>query len=86
MKNTSARERFAVLIVWWNGEEFCALAHDGGRGAIRVYPVHEYDARLDLGRDEPLLFCPVEDQAVAYTQGTPGRGGAVQIPTRLAPA
>jgi hypothetical protein len=76
----------AVLVVWFDGDEFCTLAHDNGEGAIRVYPRDQYDARLDLGRDEPIMFCGSEDQARVFMTGAPGREGAVQIPTRLAPA
>lgn len=79
-------ERFAVIIAWHNGDEFCTLAHDNGNGPIRVYPLNEYDARLDLGRDGPIMFCGVEDQARVFMTSQPGRAGAVQIPTRLAPA
>lgn len=79
-------DRFAVIIAWWNGDEFCTLAHDDGNGPIRVYPLNEYDARLDLGRAEPIMFCGVEDQARVFMTSQPGREGAVQIPTRLAPA
>jgi hypothetical protein len=81
------REIFpAVLIVWFDGKEFCTLAHDNGDGAIRVYPRDQYDARIDLGRDEPLLYCGSERHARAHMTAAQGRDGACQIPTWLAPA
>lgn len=76
----------AVLIVWYEGGEFCTLAHDNGAGPIRIYPRDQYDARLDLGRDEPIMFCGNEDQARVFMTSSPGVDGACQIPTWLAPA
>lgn len=76
----------AVIIVWFDGDEFCSLAYDNGKGPIRVYPRDQYDARLDLGRDEPIMFCGNEDQARVFMTSQPGVDGAIQIPTWLAPA